>query len=58
MFSKYCMWWETFLHKHFFLPEHPLVWIGLCIIQYFIRQKNILYLIKFKFSVMYKKKFC
>lgn len=40
MFSKYCMWWETFLHKHFFLPEHPLVWIGLCIIQYFIRKKK------------------
>lgn len=57
VFSKHYMLWETFLHKHFFLPEHPLVCIGLCIIQYFIRQKNILYLIKFKFSVLFKKNY-
>lgn len=54
-FSKQYMLWETFLHKHFFLPEHPLVWIGLYILQYFLRQKSVLYLVKLKFSVFLKK---
>lgn len=53
MFSQQYVLWEIFLHKNLFLPEHPLDCIGLWIIQYFIRQKKILYLIKF--SVLFKK---